>query len=338
MKNKALLIRLSWKLVTVFLMVFVLDRAIGAALEHFYFKERVGRGYRTTHIFRGTRADVLIFGSSRANHHYVPAIFQDSLDMTVYNAGLDGDFLLSQAAILEGVLERYSPRIVILDIMPSELAYNPGNYDRLASLLPYYSNSPAIRSILNLKSRWLKLQMLSRIYPFNSLLLSIAKNNLSLNHEQEFRGYMPLTGDWHGEPQTISFNQSRIDSNNVKALMTCLTLAEKHSVEVFAVFSPIYERIEEKGDPFFLKLEQILNAHGLRLYNFSQDTTFLNHPDLFRDVDHLNNRGAEEFSSTFAHVMKEAIDRTESPTMILQEHGDIDAAPGREVAGLKINR
>ena len=37
-----------------------------------------------------TKADLLVFGSSRANHHYVPEVFEDSLKLTFYNTGKDG--------------------------------------------------------------------------------------------------------------------------------------------------------------------------------------------------------------------------------------------------------
>lgn len=58
-------------------------------------------GYLTVHATGGytkrdnlisdeVDANILIFGSSRAAHHYVPSILSDSLDMSCYNCGLDG--------------------------------------------------------------------------------------------------------------------------------------------------------------------------------------------------------------------------------------------------------
>ena len=43
------------------------------------------------------------------------------MKLSFYNAGRDGNFMFYHLAVLKGVLNRYSPKIVILDFVAEEL-------------------------------------------------------------------------------------------------------------------------------------------------------------------------------------------------------------------------
>ena len=65
------------------------------------------------------KADVLVLGSSRANHHYVSSMFKDSLGLSCYNAGRDGHDILYAYMIFQSFLERNMPKMVVIDIASS---------------------------------------------------------------------------------------------------------------------------------------------------------------------------------------------------------------------------
>jgi len=83
--------------------VFLIDCTIGTTLQYFYFKQESGFLYRTTYAIEKTKADVLIFGSSRASRHYNPNIFTNRIHLSCYNVGHDGNFILYQYAVLNAV-------------------------------------------------------------------------------------------------------------------------------------------------------------------------------------------------------------------------------------------
>src|SRR5574338_1233267 len=87
------------KLFSFLIILFLLDLAVGSLLKHFYFKQGSGLLYRTTYAMDSTRADILIFVSSTANHHYVPALFEDQLHLSCYNSGRDGNSILYSYAV-----------------------------------------------------------------------------------------------------------------------------------------------------------------------------------------------------------------------------------------------
>ena len=193
--------------------IFIFDFAIGKTLEHFYFTQASGPFYRTTYSMDSTRADILIFGSSRANHHYDPRVFENSLRMSCYNNGRDGNFLLYNYAVFKTVIERYTPQIVIFDVDRNELSSTADDYERLSSLLPYKNRNSAVDQTIALRGPYEKVKCLSNIYPYNSLLLTIAIGNTEMNKERkpDIKGYVPISGTWN-------ITSAGIDSNPIRQI------------------------------------------------------------------------------------------------------------------------
>src|SRR5665647_758185 len=130
------------KLFLFLIIVFFLDYTIGNILKYLYSKQESGFLYRTTYSIDSTKADILIFGASRANHHYYPQAFENRLHMSCYNTGRDGNSIFYHFAILQAILKRYSPKVAILDFSREEFKRDQESYDRLSSLLPYYYDHP----------------------------------------------------------------------------------------------------------------------------------------------------------------------------------------------------
>ena len=89
------------------LILFILDFSIGNILRYLYFNQNAGLLYRTTYSLDSTNADFLIFGSSTANHHYDPYIFEKRLNMSVYNTGRDANTIFYNYAVFQSILKRY---------------------------------------------------------------------------------------------------------------------------------------------------------------------------------------------------------------------------------------
>src|SRR5664279_2941974 len=139
-KNKYL--KFAVHLLVLLLIIFIFDRIGGSILRKLYYSQIAGTNYETTYAMDSTRADILIFGSSRAIFHYVPEIFEDSLKMRCFNCGRHGSFAMYNYAVFKAITARYTPKTVILDITPEEFNFNNFRYERLSPLLPYYQNHP----------------------------------------------------------------------------------------------------------------------------------------------------------------------------------------------------
>ena len=279
--------------------VFILDFAIGKILRHFYFKETSGLHYRTTYSMDSTKAQVLVFGASRANHSYVPEVFEDTLKKTFYNTGRDGNGIFYQTALFETILKRYTPEIVIMEY--SGFDKNQVGFDKVASLLPYYRTSPAIRKIVDDEEPTEKIKLASEIYPFNSQALTIAVGNLDINKKRVYndKGYVPLYGEWPNEMDSDrSTELHEIDTNKVRVFKEFLTTAKNLGIKVFVVSSPLFQN--QKVNVGIDKCAEICQAEHVPFMNLQKDTFFLTRRYLFQDILHLNNTGAIEFSKVIA--------------------------------------
>lgn len=289
------------KLLLLLVVVVILDFAIGNILEHYYFKQDSGLQYRTTYSMEKTSEDVLIFGSSRANHHYRPDIFENRLKLSCYNTGRDGGFVFYNYAVLKSVLTRYSPKIVILDVIMGEFrqAKDDISYDRISFLLPYYRSHKEIRGIVELKSKSEKYKLLSRIYPYNSSVLTIAVGNSDFNkvRKQDIKGYIPMQNVWHDKIGYGLSGDYEIDSVKVKCFESFIQDCIKSNIRLYIVCSPDFE-IFKKDDTTIRLAKDIAEKYHLSFFDYCNDTLFTSNMSLFDDPGHLNDRGAMVFTNS----------------------------------------
>ncbi|OFX78034.1 MAG: hypothetical protein A2X12_07550 [Bacteroidetes bacterium GWE2_29_8] len=299
------------KLVVLFTIIFSLDFFIGNILGYFYFKQESGLQYRTTYSIEKTTADLLIFGSSRANHHYYPTLFEKRLNLSYYNVGRDGNFMFYHSAVLKGVLKRYSPKIIILDFIGKEFEENQNSYDRLSSLLPYYKTHPEMRSIIELKSKYERLKMPSFIYPYNSSIFTIAIGNTEFNKRRkgDIKGYIPLNKTLVGSIEIDSSSSKyEIDSIKIKAYESFIQDCKNSNVKLYIVCSPYFTSYNH-SDYSLIIAKEIAKRNNIQFFDYSNDSTFLNKPQLFADISHLNEEGSKLFSNMLIDSIQKTIEK-----------------------------
>lgn len=304
--------KLILNLALVFSTVFILDFTIGRVIRHFYFTQKSGDNYRTMYAMEIMNADVTVFGSSHANHHYVPKVFEDSLKLTFYNAGRDGQGIFYHLAILRSVLKRYTPKIIILDYSES-FKDDKHDYDKIACLLPFYRTNMEIRSIVELRSPYEKIKLFSEIYPFNSEVLTTAIANLDYNKKRrpDSKGYLPLFEKWQGKIDSVysygSYNSSQLDSNKVNAFKEFVSTAKSAGAQVYVISSPIFIKFFKNQD---IEMANVICAsENVQFLDYSKDNNFLNNNQLFGDAGHLNDYGAQLFSRMVVKRIKNNISK-----------------------------
>lgn len=302
-KKKGIPVFLTRALVFVMILI-LLDFTIGSILNYFYFRQKSGSLYRTTYSMDSTHAELLILGSSTTNHHYIPDIFEKKLGMSVYNSGRDGNSIFFNFAIFKSVITRYRPKAVILGFNVTEFKFREENYDRISSLLPYYSEHPEIRPIISLKGPFERLKLKSKIYPFNSLLLTVAAGNLDFNKERltnkDDKGYIPLYHVWNRKISELEpMPEYDLDTNTVKLFKYLLQECRNLNIQIYIVVSPRFLKYNRE-DPSIQKAAEIAKNFNVPLFDYSKDTLFWNHPEYFANIPHLNNSGAKIFSNLVA--------------------------------------
>lgn len=282
------------------------DFIVGKTLKYFYKRQSSGWDYATRYSAEETKADVIVFGASRAQQQYNPAIMQDSLHLTCYNVGRDGTPFFYHYAILQSILKRYTPKIVILDCEYAALAKTETSYERLSSLLPLYNDHPEIRSIVNMRGPFEKYKHISSIYPYNSMLFKIAVSNLESNkkEKEDIFGYTPLRGSLKVPVKTYDFTKPyELDSVKINMLKTFIDDCRKRNIQLYLVTSPYY--MKTIGVDYSIEeTQKIAAAEKIPFIDYSKDTFYYSKPQLFDDTVHLNFDGSKMFSALIASELK----------------------------------
>ena len=232
--------RLFLRKATLFIVTLALcDFLVGSALRYFYFRIEQGPFARTTYAVNTMKKDLLIFGSSRAENHYSSEILEREWGPSFYNLGAPGQAIFYHLGILRAVLARYSPKVIILNADTYDFDASRESYDRLSSLLPYFRSHKEMRSIISLRSKFEELKLVSQIYPFNSMILTIIEGNLG-PIDIDDRGYKPLTGVWKEPLAHRDFHDTTMDQEKSAAFQSFLSEASRSGARVFVVDPPIY--------------------------------------------------------------------------------------------------
>lgn len=294
------------KLIFFSLVLFLVDAVSGAVLKKLFFSQVAGPDYRTNYVMNECNADVIIFGSSRASHHYIPDIIGKALHMRVYNAGRDAQSILYHYALLKSMIQRHLPQKIILDLNFKELAVREQDYAKLIYLLPYYHDFKAVKEIVNLRSRFEKLKFLFKSYPYNSTPLSAIAFSINIDHPMirakisDADGYIPLYGQLsdNSKPKTTAHTAFELDTVKLNYLKTFIKTCVENNIDLTICISPSYHLTQ-----LDTATRNILHQAGVKLLSFSNLDSISGVPEYFRDASHLNHKGAVKFTKYFAETM-----------------------------------
>lgn len=246
------------------------------------------------------KADVLVLGSSRANHHYVSSMFKDSLGMTCYNAGRDGHDILYATMVLRSFLERCTPKLVIVDVNGSGLdgSWIKSNKDMIC----FYGASKAVTEILDkdVLKGFDKIKMMSNLYRYNNTLEWIATAYLSNWGEGD--GYFPMPVTNNGMTKAVGKDHKFTPHSKCLAYMNDIvkTCKEKDIQLILCVSPSLSYSLHGIND----WMKEYGQQHQIKTLDFTGDTTYVDHPNLFFDATHLNDRGARIFTKNLFGKLK----------------------------------
>lgn len=285
---------------------------MGMVFRSLYFSKKSMENDPMIHAVAGTNEEVLVFGSSRAVHHYDPRILEDSLGKSCYNVGSGGQNIYYHLAILEATLERYIPDIAILELMTIDFEVTPAQWEteKLGVLLPFYHNSAGVKKAILRRGSSEKVKNLSSVYSFNSLLYTIFRNNV-FPFDNHIKGYIPIDDrEWKNEIGNAQDDDTKIDSSKMNTLFEFIQLCQSKKIQLHIFISPHYVKVQ--GDSKYKHIiENIKYEFGLEVNNFENHQTFLKDSKLFADPLHLNSKGAKKYSAIVSTIIKESAKKPE---------------------------
>lgn len=253
-------------------------------------------------------SDVLIIGASDASHSYVPEILRDSLNLSVYNCGNDGKPSLYHIAVVNCILDRYSPKQIIWSVSPMWLSNKNANEDnnRLSVLNPFYHDYSYCKEVINKKSKWEVIKCKSNAYIYNSNIFNYLRCIFLPSKEYQYGRYKPLFGSKGSvELQKRDLQTTFTFSEELsEALFNTLKRCKDKGTKVVLVFTPRYEESDYQDLVSYKKIQEIaLETDAILLEEYYRDSTIYK-TKYFYDFAHLNDEGARIFTSLLANKLK----------------------------------
>ena len=283
---------------------FVFGKAIGYMVNHI----DVGGQGRDNYICREMKDEVLVFGSSRAVHHYETQVMADSLGMSAYNCGADGCGILLAYARLSMATERYQPKIIIYDVVAGYDLLKSDNMSQLKWIRNWYDRK-GIPELFQDVEPSEKYKMMSQTYRYNSSFVKSAFVFLTGEAmEVNVNGFVPLEGVMKPKKKRVLKGKNEVEEDSVKMkYMEKFVQLAKGSKLIF-VKSPIW--YEEDS----LKMEEMrgfkewCERKGIPFHDFTNHPKYMHHEEYFNDGKHMNAVGAREFTKDLMTIIKEDLE------------------------------
>lgn len=297
-------------LLILIVLFFIVDRLLGKWLQYKFDNAPQGDIKTFAHSITNPSEDIYIYGSSRAMRGYDCSMFQKVLGYTCFNNGKENSTILYHNMILNAMLKKHIPKIIILDFAPKELSW--GEYENsknvLANtILPYSIHDTAFAAIAKQQfpKEYFKAK-LSWLYAYKSAVIPLINTKKDFD-KGEINGFRPLQGSKvKSKPMNHGDEAEQPDSLAKTAFDAFIKIIAGKGIKLYVIQSPIFVKYYETT-PSLDYAKTVLKKYNITFWNYGFDTA-LYKPEYFYDNIHLNETGAALFSEKLAERIKQDID------------------------------
>lgn len=287
------------KIFLFFIAVALCDTLFGIACQYMNDHSKGGGVKSRYYVCKESTEDILIFGSSRAKHHYVPDIIEDSLGMSCYNTGEDGNGIIYCYGILKMITQRYSPKLIIFDVTRFDIEVDD-NMKYLDLLKPYYYE-PGVDSIFWAIEPKTRFMMLSNLYRYNTTCIRVIGNFVRPMSACP-KGYSALYQTMNYDPEVQEKKTVSVDSLKIQLFEKFIQLTKGKGIKMICCVSPFYKALPD--DDNFEPVKRLCREHGVPFFYFGAEPNISNDKKLFQDKSHLNDNGARVYTSGLMERIK----------------------------------
>lgn len=285
----------------------IIDSTCGFVCEQLYHNAKYSLFARQNYVLNESEDDILIIGSSRAAHHYIPSIIEDSLGLSCYNAGSDGMCIYYHYALLSSVIERgHMPKMVVCEVMETDIvSSNSATFSldaAVSRLAPEFGKYAAVDSLIALKGYTEMVYMHSALYRYNSQIVQLLRCNYS--PQADDKGYERLDGIFLQKnniaKNSVSDETLRIEKGKLECIKQLIKLCKNNGIALMFVYSPTNIDVNKEAVKVVMKIAQL---EHIPFHNFYNNVVFCSN-ELFKDGSHLNHSGATLFTKLIVKKSK----------------------------------
>src|SRR5690606_30832660 len=209
--------------------------------------------------------------------------------------------ILYHLPVLQSILQRHVPKVVVLDLQDDELVADPIKFERLSALYPYFHTNPEVNSYLSKNVSNSSLFVISRSLPFNSAVFAVLYRSIvSPSTDDDYHGFLTKNGRFTGQMVTTdNCNETtEWDGKIEHALRDFIRVCKSKNIHLVISISPRLEKYKCASKSIAM-LEEIAREENCLFYNYFN---LYDDPELFFDRGHLNGKGAPKFTSHFVQT------------------------------------
>lgn len=263
------------------------------------------------HTMKHVDAEVILIGASETTHGIIPSILEDSLEMTVYNCGRDGYRFLYQSAMINGVLRRYSPKLIVWSASPYFLSHpSKDDVSRLSILNSYSNTDEYVLNLMEYRGHLEKYKLKSNFYKYNSRLLPYLYKVFFSDYEFEEGGFIPLSNlDSKFPAIQYAEIENNLDTSIANLFAETLDKCIDNGTKVLIVFPPRMVISNWSGTAQYKELSHICKERNVSiLTKYHNGKDYMSASKYFKDVGHLNRQGASKFTKELSNEVSLYLD------------------------------
>lgn len=253
--------------------------------------------------------DVLFIGSSRAEMHFNPAVFDSITGLNSYNFGIAGATPKISYALLKAYCAHHSlPKYLIFNVDYFYLDKTTGTLNDFPRYFPYLKNH-------HLRSELHKIDTRFNSFYYNPLH-SLPYTQLDFL-SASLHGWLNISGKYdslmHKGYQTSVLKKMDLSDTPIPKLMSISTknkadldsiinYVHSKNMQLVLVTSPIYGGAKQYATNYntlLKEFEEILQKRNITYLNYSDSLSY-NNQNLYADYMHLNRYGAHKFTQNFS--------------------------------------
>lgn len=285
--------------------VVCIDFIFGLACGYFNANAKGGDTANHYYITNTQTEPVIIMGSSRAIHHYVPEILEDSLGKGVYNCGLDGNGILFQYGRLALLLERYKPEVLIYDVMPLFDISSPDLERDLGWLRRWYGHE-VLDSIFNDIEPSENWKMKSNLYRYNGSFIQMVTDYIHPFQTVSYKGYKPVEGVIDYVPEYREQKINEWHPIKLKYFKKLINICKENGIHLIVAYSP---QVGKKSSAEYTRLTELCKTNDIPVIDYYGGSCFNDFLSFFKDASHLNDKGAREYTRSFVSKLRPLIEK-----------------------------
>lgn len=290
---------------SIIIILFLADYFLGICSSYYIKNHQLtGRYKPLDRLIKEVDTDIVLIGNSAILNSLDPQIIEDSLSMTCYNGGIIGQGIEFSETIIDCILQRHTPKMIILGLRPEEMGGNIGEgiYDVLK---PYYKMGyNSIDNHFNRTEGIERILINSNLIRYNTIWVRVLLYMLFDNTIYQDNGFMPKEIPSTFPKMKYVQSSAQPVKNKLICLERIIQKCKKKNIKIAICFPPVYMTFNKEHLPCILAVRNLCSQYRIHCYVDYNKDPFIRSPELFYDNGHVNKIGAKIYTEALISTIK----------------------------------